>query len=140
MTDTTLPILVSTRPAAAIANTDAFIVRQGADTEDRGALFSQILTGIRTFLYGTAGQGISIKEGSNARMGTATLVAGTVTVLNTSVTANTRIIPFLITLGTVTRPAALGNTARVAATSFTIVSSDVTDTSTIGYILIEPAP
>jgi hypothetical protein len=39
----------------------------------------------------TAGNGIKIKEGSNARMGTATLVGGTVAVANTSVTTATRV-------------------------------------------------
>lgn len=86
-----------------------------------------------------AGGGLSIKEGANARSGVATLVAGTVTVANTSVTANTRIFLTPQTLGTIARPAAVGVTARVAATSFTITSGDAADTSTVAYLLIEPA-
>ncbi len=39
----------------------------------------------------TIGNGLQIKEGSNARMGQAILNNGTITVSNTSVTANTRI-------------------------------------------------
>ena len=41
--------------------------------------------------YGLAGQGVAVKEGVNCKQGTATLVAGTVTVANTSVTATSRI-------------------------------------------------
>jgi len=137
MTDKAMPDLTV---GGALSLTDYVITRIGAAIVDTRNQLTDIATLMRAQLYGTVGQGLSIKEGTNARMGTATLVAGTVTVLNTSVTANTRVIPFLITLGTVTRPVALGNTARVAATSFTIVSGDVTDTSTIGWILIEPAP
>lgn len=87
----------------------------------------------------TAGKGIQIKEGSNARMGTATLVGGTVTVNNTSVTANTRIFLTVQSLGTVTVPTAIAVTARTAATSFTITSADATDTSVVAYQLIEPS-
>jgi hypothetical protein len=82
-----------------------------------------------------AGKGLKIKEGSNARMGTATLVAGTVTVNNTSVTANTRI--FLTEEGTIA--AVVRVSARVVGTSFTIMSSSGTDTSKVHWMLVEPA-
>lgn len=84
-----------------------------------------------------AGSGIWIKEGSNARMGTATLSAGTVTVSNTSITANTRIFLTVQSLGTVTSPKAIAVTARVNGTSFTITSADVTDTSVVAWELKE---
>jgi hypothetical protein len=82
--------------------------------------------------------GLRVKEGANAKQGTATLVAGTVTVSNTSVTANSRIQLTVQSLGTVTRPAAVGVTARVAGTSFTIMSGDATDTSVVAYEIFEP--
>jgi hypothetical protein len=85
----------------------------------------------------SAGKGIKIKEGSNARMGNATLVAGTVTVSNTSVTANTRI--FLQHATTGGTPGHLTYT-KSAATSFTITSTSGTDTSTVDWLLVEPAP
>lgn len=84
----------------------------------------------------TAGNGIQIKEGSNARMGLAALVAGTATVSNTSVTASTRI--FLsrnLTGGTVGHL----STTISAGTSFTINSTSATDTSRIVWFLMEPA-
>lgn len=78
-----------------------------------------------------------LSEAANRLAGTAVLVAGTVTVNNTQVTANSR---FLLSrqapgggLGH------LGITARVVGTSFTITSDDATDTSTIYWVMIEPA-
>jgi hypothetical protein len=92
-------------------------------------------------LVSTAGKGIKVKEGSNATMGiSGAMVGGTVTVNTTAVTANSRIHLTPQALGTVTRPAAVGVSARVGATSFTITSSDPTDTSTVAWIIVEPAP
>ncbi|MFH1683971.1 MAG: hypothetical protein ABIA67_03725 [Candidatus Margulisiibacteriota bacterium] len=87
---------------------------------------------------GTAGYGIKIKEGTNAKMGVVTLVGGTAPVNTTVVTANSRIFLTSQTLGTITRPVAVGVTARAAGTSFTITSQDITDTSTIAWIIFEP--
>lgn len=86
-----------------------------------------------------AGKGLRVKEGSNARMGTATLAAGTVTVSNTSVTANTRVFLTVQSLGTVTAAKAVAVTARTAGTSFTVTSADATDTSVLAWLLLEPA-
>lgn len=85
------------------------------------------------------GAGLLVKEGTNATMGVATLAAGTVTVSTTKVTANSRIFLTPQSLGTITRPAAVGVTARTAATSFVITSGDATDTSTIAWIILEPS-
>lgn len=85
------------------------------------------------------GFGLRVAEGANAKQGTAVLVAGTVTVANTAVTANSRIMLTIQALGTVAAPKAIAVTARVAGTSFTITSSDATDTSTIAYEIFEPA-
>lgn len=85
-----------------------------------------------------AGNGILIKEGSNATMGVATLVGGTVTVTTSKVTATSRILLTHQnnggTVGFVTI------SARVAATSFTILSSSATDTSDIAWVILEPSP
>jgi colanic acid biosynthesis protein WcaM len=82
----------------------------------------------------TAGSGLRVAEGSNAKQGTATLAAGTVTVFNTSVTATSRI--FLTaqdnnTTGTVRV------SARTAGTSFVITSSNSADTGVIAYEIFE---
>lgn len=100
------------------------------------------------FVSSTAGKGLKIKEGSNARMGTATLVAGTVTVANTSVTANTRV--FLsrysinastavgtLTVGTVTANTSFVINSVQAATPGSLQTNDV---SIVHWLLIEPSP
>lgn len=79
---------------------------------------------------------LSLLDGTNKRMGQAVLVAGTVVVSNTSVTANTRI--FLSHANTGGTLGHLYISARTASTSFTITSSSNLDTSTVNWLLIEP--
>lgn len=83
------------------------------------------------------GNGIQIKEGTNRRMGVVTLVGGTATVSNTSVTASTRI--FLTVQSPGGTLGAVYVSSRVAGTSFTITSLSAIDTSTIAWQLIEPS-
>ena len=83
------------------------------------------------------GSGLKITEGSNATMGVATLVGGTVTVSTTKVTASSRI--FLTGNSDGGTPGWLRVSARTAATSFTITSSSGTDTGTVAWIIMEPA-
>lgn len=86
----------------------------------------------------TAGRGLKVAEGTNAKMGLATLAAGTVTVSTTAVTANSRI--YLTGQGdTAGTEGWLRVSARVAGTSFTITSSSGTDTSTVAWMIVEPA-
>lgn len=87
----------------------------------------------------TVGKGLFVKEGSNAKMGTATLSGGTVVVSTTAVTANSRIFLTAQSLGTITVGQGLAVTARTAGTSFTITSQSAVDTSVVAWILIEPA-
>lgn len=91
-----------------------------------------------TWVVGTIGIKQAIVEGANAAMGTATLVAGTVTVGNTLVTANSRI--FLTSQdpngGT---QGAVFVSARTAGTDFTITSTvGAADTSIVAYEIKEP--
>ncbi|MFE6282425.1 glycosyl hydrolase family 28-related protein [Streptomyces sp. NPDC057877] len=85
---------------------------------------------------GSAGGGVAIAEGANARMGVATLAAGTVTVANTSVTATTRILLQRQAAG-----GAVGDLTytRNAGVGFTINSASGTDTSTVEWVMFEPA-
>jgi hypothetical protein len=85
----------------------------------------------------TIGDGLNIRRGTNARSGVSTLVGGTVTVANTSVTANTLVFAMHQTLG---GTAGFLRTTKIAATSFTITSSSGTDTSTVGWLLVESTP
>lgn len=82
-------------------------------------------------------QSLAVKEGANAKQGVATLVAGTVVVANTSVTATSRIQLTCQSLGTVAVPSAYGISARVPGVSFTILASVPTDTSVIAYEIFE---
>jgi hypothetical protein len=90
-----------------------------------------------SLVFTTAGVGVKIKEGSNARMGTATLVGGTIAVANTSVTASTRV---FISRSTTGGTEGTLSTTQIASTSFTVNSSSGTDTSTVNWLLIEPSP
>ncbi|MFI5664586.1 glycosyl hydrolase family 28-related protein [Streptomyces sp. NPDC051684] len=87
---------------------------------------------------GSAGGGIAIKEGTNARMGTVTLNGTTaVTVPNTSITATSRIqLTTQTPGGTVGAPYV---SARTAGTSFQVKSTAAGDTSTVAYVVFEPA-
>lgn len=68
--------------------------------------------------------------------GTAVLVAGTVTVSNTNVTANSII--ELTGQNSSGTHGELTISARTAGTSFTISSSSGTDTRTVGWLMFEP--
>lgn len=83
------------------------------------------------------GKGIYVKEGLNATMGRATLVAGTITVPTTKVTAESRI---MLTVETPSGTQGFLSTAKTAGTSFTINSTSATDASVVNWIIIEPAP
>jgi hypothetical protein len=78
---------------------------------------------------------LSMKNAANYKLGIATLVAGTVTVANTSITANSQIFV------TVQVPGGTGGFLQVSAktigTGFTITSSSNTDTSTVAWFIIE---
>lgn len=87
----------------------------------------------------TLGKSLKVKEGANAKMGIATLVLGTLVISTTAVTAASRIQLTAQTLGTVSVPSALAVSARSVGTSFTILASDLTDTSTVAWFIVEPA-
>ena len=87
----------------------------------------------------TVGNGIKIKEGTNAMSGIVTLVAGVATINTTKVAADSRI--------QLTRQNASGTigtsidvTARTAGTSFTITSNgSILDTSDVAWLIINPS-
>jgi hypothetical protein len=94
---------------------------------------------------GTAGNGISIKSGANARIGQTTLVLGTKTLANTSVTANTRLFVSRSNINASTKlgcleaipSAGVGFTINSYAPATALVETN--DTSIIDYVLIESA-
>lgn len=84
-----------------------------------------------------ATQKLVIPTGANARAGTATLVAGTVTINNTSVTANSLI--FITKTASGGASGIMRVSAIVAGTSFTVVSASGTDTSSFNWLIVEGA-
>lgn len=96
------------------------------------------MVGLRAFTLGGNYEwtGTAWQRLGPALSGTATLVAGTVTVATTAVTASSRI--FLTTNTPGGTPGWLQVSARTAGTSFTILSSSGTDTSVVAWQIIEP--
>lgn len=123
------------RDSAGVLKTDAFF-SMGSSGQASGG-FSVFSGAAKALNAGTAGGGLSIKEGTNARMGIAVLNGTTaVTVANTSVTASTRI---FITNNNPAGTLGIPHTsARVAGTSFDLKSTNAADTSTVAWMLVEP--
>lgn len=90
-------------------------------------------------ILSVVGGGLKIKEGTDATSGIATLVGGTVVVATTKVTADSRIQLTGQNLGTITVPVGYCVSARTPATSFTILSANIVDTSDVAWMIIEPA-
>lgn len=86
----------------------------------------------------SAGGGLKVAEGANAKQGVVTLVAGASVVANASVTAVSRILLGVQSLGTVAVASGYAVTARTPGVSFTITASIATDTSVIAYEIFEP--
>ena len=122
------------RTGAAAIQTDSYLSMNGSGQSN--GTFTAWGGAAKAIIAGSVGGGFAIAEGTNGRMGVATLAAGTVTVANTSVTANTRIILTRQTAG-----GTLGHLSctKTAGTSFTITSSSNTETSTVMWELKEPA-
>lgn len=93
-------------------------------------------SGFRFFQLYLGTGGVHIASGTNAKAGTFTLAAGTATVANTSITANSVIVVTLKTLGG-TRT---GNPDIVPTATTGFVATElggITDTSTYSYIVLE---
>lgn len=91
---------------------------------------------------GVAGKGYNIKGGSNARIGTATLVAGTVTVTNTSVLANDYISVTYRTISGATGVLVAPISSITAGSGFVInsltaggLTVNISDVSTVQYVI-----
>lgn len=92
--------------------------------------------GVITANYFSADGGLRVTEVANSKQGVGTLVAGTVTVANTSITATSRI---FLTAQDNNSVGVLRVSARVVGTSFTITSSNNADTGVVAYEIFEPA-
>ena len=111
----------------AVSNLDCQVVPKGTG----------VLASTGAISVTTTGKGLQVKEGSNAKQGvTSAMISGSVTVSNTSVTANSRILYSRGTAGGM-----LGNVSltQSAGVGFTLTSSSATETSSFVYQIFEPA-
>jgi hypothetical protein len=118
------------QPANTVA-IDTLLVNTGLRASGGVALFD---TDVKA---GVVGKGYYIKEGTNATMGVATMVAGTVVVNTTKVTATSRIM--LTPQNASGTAGSVSVSARTAGTSFTILSTNILDTRDVAWIIFEPA-
>lgn len=123
------------RASAGSLKTDSFFSMGGSG--QASGQFTVFSGAAKALVAGTAGGGLAVKEGTNARLGVATLSAGTVTVSNTGVTSTTRIFLQRVS-GTAANFGNLTYTIN-AGVSFTVTSSNASDTSVFNWHLIEPA-
>lgn len=119
---------------ARISSGGNLLVGVGSDVGLTGA---GNIKAIGDLVLNTVGRGVNIKEGTNARMGLATLVGGAVVVSTTKVTADSRIM--LTGQNSSGTAGELTVSARTAGTSFTITSSSGTDTRDIAWVIFEPS-
>jgi hypothetical protein len=122
------------RESAGNLKTDSFLVANGSgQSNGTWTVWGADKKALRA---GSAGGGLSVAEGANARLGVATLAGGTVTVANTSVTATSRVFLTRATAG-----GTLGQLSYtlVAGTSLTINSSSGSETSTVNWMIVEPS-
>lgn len=86
------------------------------------------------FAIGPAGFGLQVKGGAGARVGTAALAAGTVTIANTGVTASTLVVVNHRSIGP--NAGVLGYSVNPGV-GFTINSTNAADANGISYMLVE---
>lgn len=85
----------------------------------------------------TAGNGLYIKEGTNATLGEGTLVGGTLTVNTTKAITGSRI---FITVSAPGGTQGFLSYTISTGTSFTVTSTSGADTSTFNWFIVQPAP
>lgn len=82
----------------------------------------------------TVAFGLQVKSGANGRIGQSTLVGGTVTVANTSITATSRI---FLTVSAAGGTQGFLRTTKSAGVSFTITSTSILETSVVDWFIVE---
>lgn len=115
-------------------NADGYTVLDGGQVNGQLSFYSGQADALK---LGTPGAGVAIKGGANARIGLVTLAAGTATVANTSVTANTQVILTSQGNGASGTPGVARVSAKTPGTGFTVTSSSASDTQPLLYVLVE---
>lgn len=112
-------------------------VNNTGGTVSLGSAYGSASLMSKGFDVSTVGQGLLVAEGSNAKQGTyGPLVAGTLAVANTSVTASSRIIVCRSPGGT--NPGGHSVSAITAGTGFTVTSTNAADTGSGVFQIFEP--
>lgn len=117
-------------------STGQIIFQTGTNTTALTLDTSQNAVLVGNLNINTIGKTLTVKSGSNAKAGTFTLVAGSATVANTSVTANSVVNFTLKTVGGTIGTQAPFITAISVGTSFTVTALG-TNTSTYNYVIEE---
>lgn len=139
ITGTANQITANTVGTAATLTLPATLVAPGsiAATTSITATLGNITATNGNLSLGTAGNKINIATGANASAGTSdAMIAGSVTVNTTAITANSLVFFATGTLGGVGEPQAYRVSARTPSVSFTIDSSSAGDTSTVNWLII----
>ena len=141
-TDAAINLLLTPKGAGGVTvTTGALTVTAGAITATLGGITATN----GNISMGTIGNGLRVTEGVNARMGQATLIAGSKVVANTSVAATTRI---FLTRSSINGSAAIGSLSAGTITpgvSFVINALDpaapagviAADVSIVNWFLVE---
>lgn len=119
------------RAGAVVATAGDYLAAQVTNAADKAS------TVLQAFAAPVSAPGFRASEAANGKQGVATLVAGTVTIANTSITANSRILISPQEGGVLT--GFLRVSARTVGTSFVVSSSVATDTVTFAFEILEPA-
>jgi hypothetical protein len=124
--------------AIAIRDTNTWIGSSAAATLDLQATTVLVTADMK---LGTAGNGLYVKEGTNATMGRGQLVGGVLVINTTKVTATSEIFIGDLGGGVLANAGALyeDSAVRVAGTSFTVKSLNPLDTSKFCWMIVEPA-
>lgn len=93
--------------------------------------------GASVFIPNTYSAGLVMQENTNGQFGTATLIAGIVTIPTTAIAANSVVRAFAQDANSV---GALHCSARIVGTSFTITSSNLADSGVIYWEIVQIAP
>lgn len=130
-------IVFRTTPVGSVTPTEKMRITGAGNVGIGGTPTNKFEVFSGNIVASTVGNGFRVREGANAKQGVATLVAGTVVVANTSVTATSRIL--LSGQNSSGTHGELTVSARVPGVSFTIISVSVLDTRDIAFEIFEPA-
>jgi hypothetical protein len=121
-------------PSAITLKVPATITGALTATTTLTATSGNITASAGNLIFSTAGTGVQIKEGTNARMGRSTMSSGNIVVSNNGITSNTR---FILTRSSLGGTAGHIYISSRNAVNFTITSTTTADQSVVDWVLQE---